>query len=631
MTVTETPPQADVEEGAAALYEGDENPARGNWSGRLDFMMSTLGYAVGLGNVWRFPYLCYQNGGGAFLVPYFIILLLLGMPCFLLELVVGQFSAMSPIVGYRNYAPALKGMGFAMVVANAISTCNFTIVIAWCLYYMYLSMTAELPWQHCNNDFNTPACFNRVEYDRCRTENGNSSWWVYGHGQCITNRSLADQLLVNETIRPEQRVSAPEEYLEREVLKLSSGIGHLGDIQLGPAIAVLCTWLVVCATLSKGIKSSGKVVYFTVIFPYVVLVVLFARGITLPGAMDGVRYYMSPDFSRLGDVRTWELAASQTLFSLSAGSGGLITLASYNRFNNNVFRDTLVVCIGNSITSVFAGFAIFSSLGFLAHELGVPVSEVVTSGSGLAFVAYPELVTHLPVSPLWACLFFLMCFTLGIDSHFGGVENVISSILDVFPRLRARKTWVVVAVCGVLFCGSLVNTTQGGRHVVDLLDYYIAGRPVLLFCFLELILLYYVYGFERLLEHLETMTGYRPGPRLAAHISVLYGTVAPLLVGVIMVTSWTSFRPYESGGYVYPLWANVVGCSFLALCILPLPIGAVYNVVVEQEGSLLNRIRSSLTPTEEWFSHSKRIINRQRQAKTNGRQDGDTSTEHEHK
>ncbi|XP_037091423.1 sodium- and chloride-dependent glycine transporter 2-like [Pollicipes pollicipes] len=300
--------------------------------------MSALGFAVGLRNVWRFPYLCYQNGGGAFLVPYFIFLLVLGIPCFLLDLVLGQFSAMSPIAGYANFAPALKGFGFAMIFANAISSCNFTIVIAWCLYYLYLSMASDLPWQYCNNEYNTAACFSRNAFDACQSENANGSWWIYNHGQCIHNRSQAKQLHVNQTIPPAERVSAPEEYLERRVLKLSSGVSELGSIQWGLALAVLATWLVIFATLSKGIKSSGKVVYFTVIFPCVVLVVLFVRGITLPGAMDGISFYMSPDFSKFHDIRTWELAASQMLFSLSAGSGGLMTYASYNRFNNNVIR-----------------------------------------------------------------------------------------------------------------------------------------------------------------------------------------------------------------------------------------------------------------------------------------------------
>ncbi|XP_037091422.1 sodium- and chloride-dependent glycine transporter 2-like [Pollicipes pollicipes] len=268
------------------------------------------------------------------------------------------------------------------------------------------------------------------------------------------------------------------------------------------------------------------------------------------------------------------------------------------------YSDTLVVCVCNSLTSVFAGFAIFSSLGFLAHELEVPVKDVVTSGSGLAFVAYPELVTHLPVSPLWACLFFLMCFTLGIDSHFGGVENVITSILDVFPRLRARKSWAVLAVCTTLFLGSLVNSTQGGRHIVDLLDYYIAGRPILLICLLKLLALYYIYGFDNFLSNLEAMTGRWPGPRVTAHMSVLYGTA-------IMAMSWTDFKPYESGGYVYPLWANILGSSFLGFCILPLPLGAAFNVVFQQTGSLLSRVRSSLTPTEQWYSHSRRITQQQ--------------------
>merc|ERR1711936_113985 len=148
--------------------------------------------------------------------------------------------------------------------------------------------------------------------------------------------------------------------------------------------------------LIKGIKSSGKVVYFTATFPYVVLVILLIKAATLPGAYDGIKFYLVPDLSRLSDIKVWEAAAVQIFFSLSVAGGGLITLSSYNRFHNNIVRDTLVVCLGNCLTSFVAGFAIFSVLGFMANELGVDVADVATGGTGLAFEAYPDLVTRLP-------------------------------------------------------------------------------------------------------------------------------------------------------------------------------------------------------------------------------------------
>ena len=209
------------------------------------------------------------------------------------------------------------------------------------------------------------------------------------------------------------RKTAAQEYLEESVLHKSTGIDDMGGVEWHLALCLMAAWIVIFFCLIKGIKSSGRVVYFTATFPYVMLVILLIRAVLLDGAYDGIKFYMVPDWSRLSDIKVWEAAAVQIFFSLSVAGGGLITLASYNKFHNNVVRDTMIVCFGNCLTSVFAGFAIFSILGFLAKELGVEVKEVVQGGTGLAFIAYPDLVTRLPVSPLWAILFFSMLFTLG--------------------------------------------------------------------------------------------------------------------------------------------------------------------------------------------------------------------------
>lgn len=167
-----------------------------------------------------------------------------------------------------------------------------------------------------------------------------------------------------------------------------------------------------------------------------VLFILLIRAVTLPGASLGINFYLVPDWSKLSDVSVWNDAAAQIFFSLSVAGGGLVTLASYNKFHNNILRDTMIVCIGNCMTSFTAGFAIFSVLGFMATELGVEVKDVAKSGTGLAFEAYPDLVTRLPLPTLWAILFFAMLFTLGLDSQFAIVETILTGILDLMPHLR---------------------------------------------------------------------------------------------------------------------------------------------------------------------------------------------------
>merc|ERR1711953_419315 len=270
------------------------------------------------------------------------------------------------------------------------------------------------------------------------------------------------------------RKSSSGQYLSKEVLKESPTIepADFGSPDWKLTLCLMAAWIIIFLCLIKGIKSSGKVVYLTATFPYVVLIILLIRAVTLEGASLGISFYLTPDFSRLADIKVWEAAAVQIFFSLSVAGGGLITLSSYNQFSNNVIRDTFIVCIGNCLTSVVAGFAIFSVLGFMAKELGVEVKDVVTSGTGLAFIAYPDLVTRLPGAPFWAILFFAMLFTLGLDSQFAIVETILSGVMDFQPSLRKYKTYLVGVICVIGFICGLPLTTRGGGYLLDLLDYY---------------------------------------------------------------------------------------------------------------------------------------------------------------
>uniref|UniRef100_A0A673Y2B6 Transporter n=1 Tax=Salmo trutta TaxID=8032 RepID=A0A673Y2B6_SALTR len=374
---------------------GDENKARGNWTNKLDFILSMVGYAVGLGNVWRFPYLAFQNGGGAFLIPYLIMLCLAGIPIFLLEVSLGQFASQGPVSVWKAI-PALQGCGIAMLIISVLIAIYYNIIMCWTLYYLFASLKGSLPWANCKNEWNTLDCKDK---DMLLLAIGNLTKLV--------NMTYPD----NKTY-----VSPSEEYFKYNVLHISKGIEYPGDIRWPLAGCLLLAWLIVYLSLAKGIKSSGKVVYFTATFPYVVLVILLFRGVTLPGAGDGILYFITPKWEKLNDAKVWKDAATQIFFSLSAAWGGLITLSSYNKFHNNCYRDTIIVCIVNSATSIFAGFVIFSVIGFMAHELKVPIEKVADEGPGIAFVVYPEALTRLPLSPFWAIIFFLMLLTLGLDT-----------------------------------------------------------------------------------------------------------------------------------------------------------------------------------------------------------------------
>uniref|UniRef100_A0AAY5L1J9 Transporter n=1 Tax=Esox lucius TaxID=8010 RepID=A0AAY5L1J9_ESOLU len=476
-------PQEDDEDDS-----GDENKARGNWTNKLDFILSMVGYAVGLGNVWRFPYLAFQNGGGAFLIPYLIMLCLAGIPIFLLEVSLGQFASQGPVSVWKAI-PALQGCGIAMLIISVLIAIYYNIIMCWTLYYLFASLKGSLPWANCKNEWNTLDCKDKD---------------MLLLGEVSTVEYSKDCLNLSFTL--------PLLSLHRyNVLHISKGIEYPGDIRWPLAGCLFLAWLIVYLSLAKGIKSSGKVVYFTATFPYVVLIILLFRGVTLPGAGDGILYFITPKWEKLNDAKVWKDAATQIFFSLSAAWGGLITLSSYNKFHNNCYRDTIIVTCVNSGTSIFAGFVIFSVIGFMAHELKVPIEKVADEGPGIAFVVYPEALTRLPLSPFWAIIFFLMLLTLGLDTMFATIETIVTSVSDEFPKyLRKHKPLFTLICCACFFLLGFPMVTENGMYMLQLVDTYAASYSLVIIAIFELLGISYLYGLQRFCEDIEMMIGFQP-------------------------------------------------------------------------------------------------------------------------
>ncbi|NWX49977.1 SC6A7 protein, partial [Steatornis caripensis] len=420
------------------------SPPRETWASKCQFVLSCLGCCTGLGNIWRFPYLCYRNGGGVFLIPYFIMLLVVGLPLVLMELSLGRVGAAGPIAVWKC-CPLLKGVGVAMLIVSSLVSLYNNIVIAWAFYYLGSSFQSPLPWS-CDAPRNAELC----QVGGPRNASGSAG-----------------------------RISASEVFWNEEVLGVtrSSGLGDPGPVQWPLALCSLAAWILVFLCMLKGVRGSGKVLYFTATFPYVVILFLIIWGATLDGSLDGVRFYLSSDWSRLQSAQVWSDAASQVFYSLGIGFGGLLSMASCNKFDNNVIRDALVITVGNCCTSFFAGFAIFSVLGHMARSKQVPVGSVADSGPGLAFMAYPEALSLLPGSPFWSILFFLMLFALGVDALFGNIEGITTAILDEFPALHdwRRKMALLGALCTAFYLLGLLLVTQGGIFWFTLVDTYSTG------------------------------------------------------------------------------------------------------------------------------------------------------------
>ncbi|KAK3746280.1 hypothetical protein QZH41_016528 [Actinostola sp. cb2023] len=550
---------------------------RETWGRKADFMLSCVGYAVGLGNIWRFPYLCYANGGGAFLIPYLIMLVIVGMPMFYMELAAGQYFSLGPIGTWGAICPLFKGVGMASIVVSFLVCIYYNVIIAWCLYFLALSLRSEVLWKHCNNWWNTENC-----YEGRLPETGKCSRLI----NATINATTAANVTDNCTAISVKDLTSPSlEFWNRYVLELSDGIGNPGVVKWELFLCLLIAWIGIYFCVWKGVKSSGKVVYFTATFPYLVLFILFIRGVTLPGANKGIEFYLKPEWSRLKDPKVWVAAATQIFYSLGIGFGSLVAMGSYNKFHNNIFKDAVMISLINCGTSVFAGFVIFSTLGFMAHTLNKPIEEVADSGPGLVFVVYPQAIAQMPVSPVWAVLFFFMILTLGLDSQFGMMEAVITGLADEYKSLNKHKELFVGITCLLCFIPGITHITQGGAYVLNLLDYQSGGISLLFLGFFETLALAWIYGTSRFSRDIEDMIGSKPG----YWWKFTWKICAPTVMIGIFFFSISQWSGVTYGTYKYPNWAEFVGWLIALSSMSCIPGFAIYQIW-HTPGTLMERI-----------------------------------------
>ncbi len=422
--------------------------ARQRWTSRTVFILAAVGSAVGLGNLWRFPYLAGKYGGGAFLIPYLIALVLVGVPLLMLELAVGQKMQQGAIGSYQKSHPSFGGLGLLALISSFIIVSYYAVVMAWSLIYLLASFGVQ--WS-----------------------------------------------------------GDAESYFFQEVLQISDSVNSLGGINWPVLVSLFIIWVSVYFCVWQGTKSVGRVVRYTVPLPGILLGALLLRAVTLPGFFDGWAMYLTPDWHALLNPEVWTAAFSQIFYTLSLAFGIMIAYGSYKEPDDDIAQDTWITALLNSGTSLFAGFVVFGFLGYMAGETGTPLTELAASGPGLAFVVFPEALSLMPLSGLFSLLFFLMLLFLGIDSAFSLAEAVNAAVIDRYKQLPIAKISIIVccaaAIAGVMF------TTRAGLYLLDIVDHFVTSYNLLLVGICQSILVGWIYGAEKMRRYINQVSDWKVG------------------------------------------------------------------------------------------------------------------------
>ena len=333
---------------------------RGTWKHPLDFLFSCVSMMVGLGNVWRFPYLCYKNGGGVFLIIYLITTVFCGLPIVFQEVIVGQYFGEGGGTIIGKLCPILKGVGMSTMVMVCYYNIYYCIIISWALYYFIASFVSipDLPWNTCNGWWNSKNCWLPNEKNVLINSTRNESIEIMNNVTFVGNAATPNSV----------KVAAVIEFWEDRALQINKGIEFgLGSIQWELAGTLLLGWIIVYIIVCRGLHQSGYVVWITAVSPYIIMGILMVRALTLEGSMTGLAAYVNIDWKYFKQGRTWLDASTQIFFDYSIGHGALAAMGSYNKFNHNCIRDAFLACMVCTFTCLSAGLLVFATLGNMAH------------------------------------------------------------------------------------------------------------------------------------------------------------------------------------------------------------------------------------------------------------------------
>lgn len=476
---------------------------RETWGSRTGFIMAAVGSAIGLGNIWRFPYMVYENGGGAFLIPYFVALLAAGIPFMILEFGLGQrFKGSAPKV-FASISKKWEWLGWWQVMVSFIITTYYVVVVAWAINYFILALSQ-------------------------------------GWGE------------------------VPKEFFFKDFLGLTDSPMDMGGIQYSILAATAAAWLLTYAAVFTGVRSGIErinKIFMPVLF--LLVFVFIGRGLMLPGAAEGLNWLFKPDFGALADGKVWADAFGQIFYSLSIGFAIMLSYASYLPKDSDINNNACMTVFINCGFSIISGIMIFSVLGYMALQQGVPVSEVAGSGVGLAFITLPTAINLMPAPVFFGTLFFLALCVAGLSSMISLSEVVVSALID---KTKVSRKIAATIFCALGFLVSVAFTTGSGLLLLDIVDHFINNFGILIGGFIEIIFVAWFCKLDDLRIHVNMTSEIKVG---ALWINSLRFMV-PAMLGFMLISNFINDLSKNYGGYSTEAtiafgWSTMVICLIFAL------------------------------------------------------------------
>ncbi|UCC98627.1 MAG: sodium-dependent transporter [Phycisphaerales bacterium] len=519
---------------------------RESWGTRGGFVLAAVGSAVGLGNLWRFPYELYDHGGGAFLIPYIIAVFVIGVPMLILEFSMGHFTQRAAPNAFARSHKRLEFVGWWSIILGFVIITFYAVILAYCFSFLWFSIKGivtggELPWA----------------------------------GEGLTGVENAKSFFNNTYLG---KIDGPS----------------LGNIRWNIFWPLVVTWVVMYLCIFRGVKLVGKIVWLTVPLPWLMLLILTVRGLTLEGSIEGLAYYLNPDWSELTKATTWRFAFGQAFFSLSLAFGGvMITYASFLHRKSDLNNNAAIIGLADFGTSFVAGLAVFATLGgmaFVTRQAGHPVAvqNVAEGGPALAFIAFPYALAQLPYSAWFSFVFFFALATLGIDSGFSITESVLAAITD---KTGWRRCVVLPVISIVGLAIGMVYITQGGLNWLGVVGDFIDGTWGIAFLgLLECITIGWLWRVDVLRRHANERSDWKLGKWWDYLIRIFTPVILCSLFFWSLFDDLTreeGFLRSPDGDWILP---NCVGLSVMIL----VPIAAVLVSCARGRGDLERRNSSEM-------------------------------------